>query len=265
MSRHGWKVLLALFLLSGCAGAPGVGTGTSEQAVSQQTSTTDAQQRAKIHTELGSLYLQNGRLGVAQEEGRIAIAADPGYAPGYNLMAVVYMNLQENAAAGEYFQKALKLAPGDPEINNNYGWFLCQTDREKQAVDYLMAAVRNPLYSTPAKSLTALGLCYLKMKDDRLAEDFLFRALRADSNTPNIQALYWLSDIYYRKGRYREARLSIGDLHKVMEPNSQSAWLALLVERKLGDREGEARYAAQLRRKFQGSPEYEKLMQGQYE
>ena len=128
-----------------------------------------------------------------------------------------------------------------------------------------MAAIKNPLYTTPSKSMTALGLCYVRMKEDRLAEDFLLKALRADGIAGNVQALYWLSDIYYRNRRYNEARSSLGDLHKAMEPTSQSLWLALRVERKIGDREGEARYASQLRRKFQGSLEYQKLMQGQYE
>ena len=260
MKHRPWWLLL---LLAGCAGTPSGQQGTSEQAVSQQTSTSDVRQRAKIHTELGSLYLQDQRFGIAQEEGRIALGADPSYAPAYNLMALVHMYLQENDAAAENFLKALGLAPGDPEINNNYGWFLCQTGREKQAVSHFMVAIKNPLYTTPAKPLTNLGLCYLKMNDDTLAEDFLRKALRTDNG--NIQALYWLSDIYYRKGRYHEARLAIGDLHKAVEPNSQSAWLALRIERKVGDREAEARYSAQLRRKFQGSPEYQKLMQGQYE
>ncbi len=260
-----WQLSLLVMLLAGCGGASSIQQGTSEQAVSQQTSTSEVQQRAKIHTELGSLYLQGGRLGVAQDEARIAISADPSYAPAYNLRGLVHMNLQENAAAQEDFLKALSLSPNDPEVNNNYGWFLCQTGREKQSVGHFMAAIKNPLYTTPAKSLTALGLCYLRMKDDHLAEDFLLKGLRADTANPNVQALYWLSDIYYRHGRYNEARLSIGDLHKVMDPNSQSTWLALCVERKIGDREGEARYASQLRRKFQGSPEYQKLMQGQYE
>jgi Tfp pilus assembly protein PilF len=36
-------------------------------------------------------------------------------------------------------------------------------------------------------------------------------------------------------------------------------------ERKLGNREAEARYASQLRRRFPGSPEQELLSQGQYD
>lgn len=258
MKRWFWL----LFLLAGCGGAPTTQQG-SEQAVSQQASTSDVRQRAKVHTELGSLYLQDGRFGVALEEAKIATTADPSYAPGHNLMALVHMYLQETGPAEENFQRALRLAPNDPEINNNYGWFLCNTDRAQLAIERFMTAVKNPLYATPAKPLTNAGLCYLKMKDDRNAEDFLTKAVRLDVNNP--QALYALADIYYRGGRLREARVRLSDLHKITEPNSQSVWLALLVERRLGDRESEARYAVQLRRRFQGSPEYDKLMQGRFE
>jgi type IV pilus assembly protein PilF len=257
-------ILCLAVLVAGCVTTGNrVSEGVSEQAVSQQTTTSDAQHRAKIHTELGSLYLEAGRFGVAQEEARLAVGADPNYAPAYNLLAVIYMNLRENAAADEEFRRALKLAPNDPEINNNFGWFLCQTDRAKESVPHFLAAIKNPLYTTPAKSMTALGICYLRLQDDAAAEDFLVRAARMDSNA--AEARYWLADIYYRKGRYYEARQVVGDLMRLGEPNAQSLWLGFRVERKIGDREGEARYASQLRRKFQGSPEYQKLMQGQYE
>jgi type IV pilus assembly protein PilF len=254
-------VLVAL-LIAGCAAGPGV-QGTAEQAVSQQSSVSETQQRAKIHTELGSLYLEAGRFAIAQDEARIAIGADPGYAPAYNLLGLINMTLRENAAAEEQFRKALHLAPSDPEINNNFGWFLCQTERAKESVPYFMAAIRNPLYTTPGKAMTALGICYLKLRDDAAAEDFFSKATRVDP--ANAEAKYWLADIYYRKGRYFEARHLLSELNIVIEPNAASTWLALRVERKIGDREGEARYGSQMRRKFQGTPEYQKLMQGQYE
>lgn len=260
-------ILCFALLVAGCAAGPGVqataGTGVAEQAVSQQTTTSETQQRAKVHTELGALYLEAGRFGVAQEEARIAVSADSNYAPAYNLLALIHMNLRENAAADDEFRKALRLAPNDPEINNNYGWFLCQSERVKESIPHFMAAIKNPLYTTPAKAMTGLGICYLKIPDDTAAEDFLSKAVRFDPNS--IDARYWLADIYYRKGRYFEARRMLSDLNKMIEPSAPSTWLALRVERKMGDREGEARYASQLRRKFQGTPEYQKLMQGQYE
>jgi type IV pilus assembly protein PilF len=256
-----WSVC-CLFLLTACAGGPSVQPG-SEQAVSQQTATTEVRNRAKIHTELGGLYLQDQRFGVALEEARIAIEADSSYAPAYNLLALVHMFLQEHAQAEDHFQRALRLAPADPEINNNYGWFLCQSGRERQSIEHFMVAVKNPLYSTPARPLSNLGQCYQKLKDDKAAEEFFLRAIRLDNG--NAQALFGLGELYYRNGRPYEARKQIGELHKRGEPNAQSAWLGLLIERKTGDREAEARYNSILRRKFQDSPEYQKLMQGQYQ
>jgi type IV pilus assembly protein PilF len=50
-----------------------------------------------------------------------------------------------------------------------------------------------------------------------------------------------------------------------MEPTADVLWMALRAERKLGNREAEARHASQLRRRFPGSPEQELLSQGQYD
>jgi len=249
-------------LLAGCAGDRG-GQYSSEQAVSQQVATSDSIKRAKIHTELGGLYLQDNRFAVAQDEARIALSADSNYAPAHNLLGLVHMYLQENQLAEESFERALRLAPGDPEINNNFGWFLCRTGREQRSMQYFQASLRNPLYTTPAKPLTNAGICSMRMKDDKAAEDYLLRALRLESN--NSQAIHYLADITYRQGRLGAARMHITELHRLAEPNAESLWLAVRIERKLGDREAEARYASQLRRKFSGTPQYQRLIQGQYE
>ncbi|MCX7156758.1 MAG: type IV pilus biogenesis/stability protein PilW [Rhodocyclales bacterium] len=254
-----WMVLL----LAGCT-TTGFGSGQgAQQAVSAQPAESEQQQRAKVHTELGSLYALDGRSAIALEEARIALSADPNYAPAYNLLALTHMSLNESRLAEDNFQKALNLAPGDPEINNNYGWFLCQNGREKNSIPYFMAAAKNPLYTTPTKPYTNAGVCSVRLKDDKAAEEYLLTALRlAPSNT---QALFWLADIAYRQGRHIEARQWTTDIEKMMEPTSEVIWLALRIERKLGNREVEARYASQLRRRFPGSPEQRLLTQGQYE
>lgn len=253
---------MALLLTACTTTGPGSGQG-AQQAVSAQPATSDEQQRAKVHTELGSLYMLDGRTAIALEEARIALAADPNYAPAYNLLGMIHMVLNESGLAEENFQKALRLAPGDPEISNNYGWFLCQNGREKVSIAYFMAAAKNPLYTIPTKPYTNAGVCSLRLKDDRAAEDYLLTALRLSPT--NTQALFWLADIAYRKGRYSEARQWTSDIEKMMEPTAEVIWLALRIERKLGNRDAEARYATQLRRRFPGSPEQRLLSQGQYD
>jgi type IV pilus assembly protein PilF len=101
------------------------------------------------------------------------------------------------------------------------------------------------------------------MKNDKAAEDYLLTALQLSPT--NTQALFWLADIAYRQGRYSEARQWTTDIEKMLEPTAEVLWLALRTERKLGNREAEARYASQLRRRFPGSAEQRLLTQGRYE
>ena len=262
--RYGFVSVLVL--VAGCASIQGGGSNAGEgarQAVSREAPVGEPRQRAKIHTELGALYLRDGRFAVALEEARTALSADDSYAPAYNLLGLTHMFLNEPGLAEESFEKALRAAPGDPEITNNYGWFLCQNGKEKVAIEYFMRAASNPLYQTPTKPYTNAGICSIRIKDDKAAEAHLTRALKLDPS--NAQALYWLGELAYRQGRFLDARQWIGDLEKLIELPADATWLALRIERKLGGRDGEARHASQLRRKFAGSPEQRKLLNGDYE
>ena len=120
---------IACGLLAGCAQAP-IAETTKADAVDTGTRTgdvSDPRNRARIHTELASAYFERGSMGVALEELRTAISADPNYATAYSVLGLVHMDLHENAIAQRNFERALALSPNDPDINNNYGWFLCRT------------------------------------------------------------------------------------------------------------------------------------------
>jgi type IV pilus assembly protein PilF len=257
-------ILVTMGLLSACTSTGGgKGAEGARPPMSSEVPTSEARQRAKVHTELGSLYLQDSRFAVALEEARIALGADSDYAPAYNLLGMTHMFMNEPKLAEENFERALRSAPGDPEISNNFGWFLCQSGREQQSLEYFMRSGRNPLYQTPTKPYTNAGICAVRLKDDKSAEDHLTRALQFDPF--NTLAMFWLADITYRQGRWVEAKQRLSEIERIVELNSEATWLALRIERKLGNRDAEARYAVQLRRKFTNSPEQRKLVQGDYE
>ena len=258
------SLILVVLFLTACNGSSPVRQDEpAQQSMSQQMASSESQRRAKAHTELGVLYLQQGRHAIALEEAKIALSADSSYAPAYDLLGLTHLDLHENAIAAENFQRALSLAPGDPDINQNYGWFLCQTGKEQESIAYFQRAVKNPLYTTPAKSFLSAGICSIRLKDDKAAEGFFNMVLRYDGT--NAQANYWLADIRYRQNRYAEAKQRIDEVHRAMEPNPETLWLAIRIDRKAGDRESEARNMSQLRRKFPSSTEYQRLMQGQFE
>lgn len=258
------RVIVLALVLAGCAqDAVRPGRMDAQPPVSQQPAVGEAQRRAKVHADLGAAYYESGRMAIALEELRKAVDADPGYAPAYNLRALVHMYLLEFRQAEESFRQALSLAPGDPETNNSYGWFLCSQGREREGIEHLMVAVKNPLYATPTKPYTNAGLCSLRLKDDAAAEEYFRRAVSADGR--NAQALYHLANLSYKRGNYYDAQNLISAVHDQQQPNSESLWLALRIERKLGDRLAEAKFASQLRRNFAGTKEQQLLSRGQYE
>jgi type IV pilus assembly protein PilF len=235
-----------------------IGNEVTSSASSKQS---DARNRARIHTELGALYFQRGQDGVAIQELKEAINASDEYLPAFNMLALVYMDLKENDLARENFERALRLAPTDSEINNNFGWFLCQTGKQPESIQYFLNAIKNPLYDTPQKAYLNAGLCSLK-DNVAQADDYFQRALKLDPNLP--QALISLGQLRYRQGRFNEARALVLRFNKIGEPTAESLWLAIRVERQMGDKGAEASFVAQLRRNFSGSDEYQNFLKGNF-
>ncbi|AVR87930.1 type IV pilus biogenesis/stability protein PilW [Thauera aromatica] len=262
MRRTALVLAVAAVLAAGCATAP-VDTAGPSRPLSDLTPATPAQARARVHVDLGMAYFEIGRYDVALDEAKIALGDSPDYAPAFHLLGLAYMLVEEYAAAGENFERALRLAPGDPDFNNSYGWFLCVRGREREGLERLAVAARNPYYRHPARPLTNAGLCHLRLADEDAAEAQFQRALQADAD--NAQALYQLAAIAYRGGRLDQARAHLVRLHQRLEPTPASVWLGLRTERRLGNHDAEASYAAQLRSRFAQSEEYQRMIQGKFE
>lgn len=254
--------LLVLTLASGCASSIDRGASAAAPA-SSKVADSNLAQRAKIATELGGLYLQEGRFSVALEEARKALAVEPNYAPAYNLLGLIHMFMGEAKVAELHFKQALALAPGDPEIANNYGWYLCQTGQERASLDYFLSSARNPLYGTPAKPYTNAGICLLRLKETGAAEEYLHTANRLMPNNP--QTLFWLAEANFRQGKYLQARRWTGELERLTELGIEALWLAVRTERKLGSRENENRYIVQMRKRFPDAAETQRVLRGEYE
>ncbi len=260
--------ILVCLCLDACSSGTATSSSTqkaSEEAADSRTPTKprDPRTRAKLHTELGALYLQNGNLAVALEELTLAIVIDPDYAKAYATRGLAGFHVREMQLADQDFQRALSIDGNDPEINNNYGWFLCQVGREKEAITFFQRAIRNPLYETPERAYLNAGACYVKIGDFAAAENFVQHSLRIAPDNP--QALLQMAGINYRRGYIELAKQQLSELLRKTEPSAEALWLGVRVERRLGERVAEARYGSQLRRKFPLSPETQELLRGNYE
>jgi len=249
-------------LMAGCATQP-----TADKELKPAMPTTGdesaARNRARIHTELAASYYQLGNMAVALEEVRAATSIDPAYGPAYNVGGLVYAALKRDAQAEASFQQALSINPADSAANNNYGRFLCDRKREREGISHFLAAVQNPLYRTPDRAYVNAGICARRLGDAAAAEEYFRDALRLRPGQP--QALFNLSEMAYERGDLEAARSEMNRLMGAIEPNAAALWLAIRIERRLGDAAAAASYAQRLRKNFPDSREARALSAGQFE
>ncbi|WP_342118107.1 type IV pilus biogenesis/stability protein PilW [Pseudoduganella sp. OTU4001] len=265
-AQRRFKCLAAVALasiLAGCATGQAPGGMEDLKTASDMTA---AQKRAEIRLQLAAGYFEQGNYPVALDEVKKAIAADPQGVSGYSLRAIIYMRMNEKALANDSFLQALKLAPNDPDLNNNYGSFLCQNERIKESFKHFDAALGNRNYQSPAGAANNAGSCALKIKDYGLAEKYLLRALELAPDVPETNV--GLARVYYAQRNYPRASMFIARLGRVAKLDNLPAevlWLAIKVQHKMGDQGSEQGFATQLRRHHAGSPEYAAYQRGAFD
>lgn len=219
-----------------------------------------ATNQARAHTELGAAYLQEGKYEIALEEFNIALRNDPDYALAYNGIGLVNSALGENAKADAAFQKALQLKPNSSETHNNYGNFLCKTNRYDESIKHFLEAVKNPLYETPHLAYANAGICSIRKKDFVGAERYLTTALQIQ---PLLHpAAYHLANLQFNRGDASAAKATLQNT-LIAAPSPEVLWLGIKIERILGDRDNEASYAIQLRKQYPNSAETQLLLNSQ--
>lgn len=252
-----FNLVLLVLLLTGCASQP---AGGDADAV--QTDSSRAQASAKIHTELAGMYYERGQYGVALEELAIALKKDSDYAPAYNVRGLVHMALLEDDQAERDFRRSLDLDESNSGARNNYGWFLCQRGRERESVKQFMAAVKNPLYTTPEKAFLNAGLCSKKAGMMVEAEGYLKRALIMQPKM--AEALLGMAELNYARADFVSAKMYFQRFAQLgTEMTAANLMFAIRIERKVGDRNSEASYKTQLRKRFPESRETKIMLSGE--
>lgn len=249
-------------LLAACAGPQGAGSpGARDNSVIPKAEVdTEERRRARIRLELAAGHYQQRNYTTALDELRTALSIDPEYAQAYGMLGLIYMDLNDPAKAESSFKQALQLAPGNADLSNNYGWFLCQSGRTAEAIPLFERAASDRLYSSPSRPLHNAGVCLRRQGDVAGAEQYLQRAFKVDPGNP--VAMFNLSEIYLEQQDLDKAHFYSQRLIKSHEPSAQTLWLALRVEQARGNRDGYLSLGTQLRRKFPGSREAGLLREG---
>lgn len=260
------RVTLAVLLaLAGCTSTV---TRTELKGDSNPGPTVPDEQTLKrnagVRLELASLYFGRGELNTALNEIKLAIQAYPDYGAAFNLSGLIYASLGNPTQAEASFQRALQINPRDADSMQNYGWFLCQNRRFKEAEAQFQQALVQPNYRGAAMTLRAMGNC--QARDDRLAdaEASLIRSYQLEPG--NAATAVNLAEVQYRRGEYERARFYIDRVNKSADQsNAQTLWLAARIEYKLGNRAMAQGLGGQLRSRYPQSPEALAFEQGRYD
>ncbi|MDO5103820.1 MAG: type IV pilus biogenesis/stability protein PilW [Lautropia sp.] len=272
MTPTGWRwktrssaLVMAWALgLAGCVTTETVKNGSgSETAATPVTSrgspAEEKRRRAKIRLELAVAHYQQGNLPLALQEAEAALKVDSGFAAAYGMKGLIYAAMSDAQKTEESFQQALKLSPKDAELNNNYGWYLCQTRRQREAIPHFEVASQDRQYVTPAKPLHNAGICLMQLGDDSGAEGYLLRSFKLDPS--NAVAMYNLGELYLKQGNNEQAKFYADRLLATYQPTAETLWLGIRVAREAKDHTYEERLSEQLRRRFPRSPEATRLDQ----
>lgn len=241
--------VLLLPLLGACVSQTTVETRPADIA-----GASDAGQRAQIRTALSSEYFQRGQYAIAIEEAENAVRILPTYAPGHSMLGIIFMQLGDDARARSSFSEALRLAPNDPDLLNNAGWFECQKGDLSRSIGMFQQALRAPLYATPHRALFNLGICSRKIGQVAEAENYFRQTLQLQ---PQLQpALLNLAELTYQSGRYKEAGSYMAQYSRLQSsPDADALLLGVRIARSLGDKANADSYLLQLERRFPGTPQ----------
>ena len=137
-------------------------SGGSSNNLKKESAQSERAEAARVHTELGQKYMQQGKLEIALDNLNKALAYDPDYANAHTVIAVLYERIGDVKQAEEHYRRAAQIKSKGGNELNNYGVFLCKIGRYQEATGYFDRAVADPFYRTPEVALTNAGTCLLK-------------------------------------------------------------------------------------------------------
>jgi type IV pilus assembly protein PilF len=218
-----------------------------------------AQQRdaAIYNTELGIAYMRRGDLAIAQTKLDRALKENPDDPDVHSARALLFARLQQPQQADDEFREALRLAPKNPDFQNNYAVYLCSVGRNDEGVQTFMQAAHNPEYLTPELAYVNAGICLRASHHDVEAYQMFVDALTIRPNF--AQALWQLADINFSEGKLADARQEIDAFIAANQETPDLLLLAVKVARAQHDDLDAALYARRLQLDFPNSAEAREL------
>jgi type IV pilus assembly protein PilF len=242
--------VLAALAFAGCVSSGGRDSTLKSSMTADETA-------GQANKQLGTVYLRQGNLPLAKEKLERAEKYTPRDPEVHMALAVLYERLDIPKEVDSHYRTAVRLAPKDPAVLNNYAGYLCRTGRLKEGVDRFLEAARNPLYRTPEMAFTNAGVCLRKAKRFDEAANSFQRALTIRAN--NAEATFQAADLAFDQGDPVKARGLVDKYLGTYDATPDLLLLAVRIARSQGDRVAEDKFTRRLRVEFPNSQQFRSL------
>lgn len=251
---RGWLtvMLLSSVTLVGCQTVPDDVNKNPEQA-------------ARTRTAIAAEYIKKGDLDTAQQHLERALKSDPRSAEAYNMMGILLqregspINVQK---AEGYYRKAISLKDDFAQAHNNYGVYLSQQKRYREAYKQFAIAGATLGYEGRGAALENLGRTALLLEDAPQAQQAFESALKAEPNL--LVARFELAELLLGQGRVRESAALYDEYLRLLGRNpqgSRSLWLGMRLARLQQKQPLLQQYASELQQRYPDSEEYQRYQQ----
>ncbi len=239
MRFRSW-IVIGVLLLAGCRSVPPASDEVG-----------DREKLARLYATKGGAYLARGNFKAALADLQKALRLDPDNAVAHATLALLYEDLDMPEKAAGHYEAALRLAPENPQILNNYGRFLCKQGRYDEGLAHLSRAGDDKLYDKRWTALVNAGECAQRAGRLQAAETWLRQALRLNPEAP--EALAAMARLMAEQGKWLSARAFLQRYEAVAQPSRKMLELGYRIERALGDATAAQAYRDKLRRLFSGN------------
>jgi type IV pilus assembly protein PilF len=215
---------------------------------------------ARLNAQLAVAYLKQNDVVAARDKIEKALQQNSHDSGVQSSAGLVYERLQEPDKADAHYSAALRLAPTNPDMQNNYAVFQCRRGKWEKGLKLFEQAARNPAYSNPEVAYANGGVCARGAGNLQRAEELFRKSLNVRSDYPD--ALLQMADLTLERGSALAARAFLERYFVGSPASPESLLLGVRIEHKLGDRHEEDRYADKLEHDFPDSDQVRQLRAG---
>jgi type IV pilus assembly protein PilF len=171
----------------------------------------------------------------------------------HNGYALLYQMEQEIELAEASYRKAIASNKTNSMVRYNFGAFLYNQERFKEALEQIKHASADLDYERRPQAFYIQGLAHGRLGQNK-------QALRAFEKTtqlsPGFAPPYLeAAEIYYAQQRLPIAKRALDQYTYMAQPNAKSLWLAVRLEDSFGNRDGAASEGLKLKNLFPYSRE----------